>query len=38
VRVRRVRLHGFMASAPAKVRVLVKNLELDPAPGEWPRR
>lgn len=37
VRVRRVRLHGYMPSAPAKLRMLVKNLELDPAPGEWPR-
>lgn len=38
VRVRRVLLHGFLPSAPAKVRMLVKNLESDPAPAEWPRK
>lgn len=32
VRVRRLRLHGYMPSAPAKIRMLVANLERDPAP------
>ena len=32
VRVRRVQMHAFMASAPAKIRMLVANLERDPAP------
>lgn len=32
VRVRRLRMHGYMASAPAKIRMMVANLERDPAP------
>lgn len=32
VRVRRLRMHGYMASAPAKIRMMIANLERDPAP------
>lgn len=32
VRVRRLRLHGFLPSAPAKLRMLIANLERNPAP------
>lgn len=32
VRVRRLRMHGYRPSAPAKIRMLVANLDSNPAP------